>query len=246
MPDNRGVTRRVHVDSLQPGIVDLPEDQAHHLRDVLRLKAGDLVELFDSSRTASAKIVQCDASTLSVEVIDIADIAVATQITVASAIPKGDRADWMIEKLSELGVSRFIPLRTERSVVHPEGKGKLDRWERLAIESAKQSRRGGIMRIVPLQTLDGALASLEDSATRICLSTSADAAPMMNSMDRALRKVQLFIGPEGGWSPAELERMKTAGLTFASLTTTILRIETAAVAASAVVATYFAQGPASR
>ena len=81
--------------------------------------------------------------------------------TVAAAVPKGERADWMVEKLSELGCHAFVPLLAERSVVQPKGTGKRDRWLRLATESAKQCRRRGVMRIESPTTLDELLANDE-------------------------------------------------------------------------------------
>src|SRR5687767_15989799 len=77
--------------------------------------------------------------------------------TIAAAVPKGDRADWMVEKLSELGVEEFIPLASARSVVLPEGRNKRERWVRIATEAAKQSRRGGVMRVGELTPVAEAL-----------------------------------------------------------------------------------------
>ena len=147
MPIIRAVTRRIHVSGLSPGEIQLDESQAHHLRDVLRLKIGSSVELFDDAGSvAEAIVTQLDPAGVRVRFKAIRRQA-GGELIVASAVPKGDRADWMIEKLSELGVSLFIPLQTKRSVVHPTGSGKRDGWVRIATESAKQSRRAGVMQI---------------------------------------------------------------------------------------------------
>lgn len=140
---------RLHVKSIRPGSNPLDPSEAHHTRDVLRLNRGDEVELFDESgATARGTIEASDRSAVSVRIETINhDPTSRAPITVAAAVPKGERADWMIEKLSELGVDRFIPLETARSVVVPAGRNKLQRWNRIAIESAKQSRRRGVMRI---------------------------------------------------------------------------------------------------
>jgi 16S rRNA (uracil1498-N3)-methyltransferase len=149
------VTRRIHVLRLSSGEIALDKSQAHHLRDVLRLKIGSSIELFDDAgNVADAVVTQLDPTGVSVRVETIRQAQPGGELIVASAVPKGDRADWMIEKLSELGVSRFIPLQTERSVVHPTGSGKRDRWARIATESAKQSRRAGVMQIDDLTTVD--------------------------------------------------------------------------------------------
>jgi 16S rRNA (uracil1498-N3)-methyltransferase len=222
--------RRVHVPDLRPGVITPDPAQAHHLRSVLRLTAGEIVEAFDATgRTATAEVVTIELGvTLRIESITPPP-AVATVI-VAAAVPKGDRADWMIEKLSEVGAARFIPLRTARSVVHPEGRSKTERWERIAIESAKQCRRSGVLAISPLTDLRTLLPTL-DPPTTIFFSTRPDATRFQAPPGPA-RAATLLIGPEGDWSPDEEAAFVASGLTAASLGPTILRVETAAVFAA--------------
>lgn len=244
LPDNAAVTRRVHVAQIQSGEIRLDPRQAHHLRDVLRLKTGDRVSLFDSEgRSADAVIEQCDSELVILHITEVNPGQPCCELVVASALPKGDRADWMIEKLSELGVSRFIPLQTERSVVHPSGKNKLERWERIAIESAKQSRRAGVMRIDELTRLDVLLSAFTptpqntgESELTLVLSTVQETQPLILFADQfaGAARITLLIGPEGGWSEDELAHM--AHLTHVGLTGTILRIETAATLAAGMVA----------
>lgn len=219
--------RRVHVPQVAAGQVRLPADQSHHLRDVLRLGKGDAVELFDAAgRIGRGTIVQTSPDVM--VAIDAVEQAEPTaRVVVASAVPKGDRADWMIEKLSELGVATFVPLRTTRSVVHPEGTSKLDRWRRIAVESAKQCKRVGVMEIAPLASLEAVVRDTRP-ADGIFFST-AGAAPLQQAMNPTRRAATLFIGPEGGWTESEERAMRDAGLTPASLGPTILRVETAAV-----------------
>jgi 16S rRNA (uracil1498-N3)-methyltransferase len=155
-------------------------------------------------------------------------------LTIASAVPKGARADWMIEKLSELGVARFVPLMTQRSVVHPEGKNKIERWQRLAAESAKQSRRAGVMSIDPLTPVADVLKKFAGRAAY--LSTAAGALPPSSIFHPPSSSLTLLIGPEGGWSDDELAGFAARDLTALTLGATILRVETAAIAAAAVVA----------
>jgi len=226
------MTRRLHVRHLHVGNVQLPEAEAHHARDVLRMNELAIVELFDDAgQVARGKLSFDGQRGASVAVDAVHTPAVAPfQLTIAAAVPKGERADWMIEKLGELGVSRFIPLATERSVVLPGGTNKRQRWERLAIESAKQSRRAGIMRIDDLTPLESAMSS------GWYLSTNDDAASIGEMLgQKREQELRLFIGPEGGWTDAERTAFDAAGLTGVRLTDTILRIETAAVAAAAVV-----------
>jgi 16S rRNA (uracil1498-N3)-methyltransferase len=230
--------RRVHIDHvLSNGPVRLSADQAHHLRDVLRLKEGDPVEVFDDAGNAGeAAIEQCGADYVVLRVQKIRTIEPTRQIVIASAVPKGDRADWMIEKLSELGVHRFTPLMTARSVVHPKGASKRDRWLRLATESAKQSRRSGVMQIDELTSLENALAQIDFGYV---LTTESGARSMLDIPQSTIATRQspicLLIGPEGGWTDQELDLFRARNLTGVRLTETILRVETAAVAAAAVI-----------
>jgi len=223
--------RRVHLAKLSTGSIALPLAEAHHLRDVLRLEAGSPVELFDDDGNVATGIIRhVNSANVVVDVALIQQLgSTGKVVVVAAAVPKGDRADWMVEKLTELGVVRFVPLVTERSVVLPAGKNKIERWERIAIESAKQSRRAGVMEIASLTPLDQAIAEAKQG---IFLSTAEDAVPIPPVLGDS---VTLFIGPEGGWTDGEMARMKSAGFVGAELTSTILRVETAAVVAAGVV-----------
>jgi 16S rRNA (uracil1498-N3)-methyltransferase len=231
------VVRRIHVREVRVGEVTLDTSEAHHIRDVLRLDAGSVVELFDSAgRVADGVLTHIDSDSVRVTVQQLRDApANVPTLIVAAAVPKGDRADWMIEKLSELGVSRFIPLATARSVVLPGGKNKTERWQRIAIESAKQSRRAGVMEIAELTPLNDAVRQIKSGWY---LSTGPDTQSihdMLRSHSSSMPLV-LFIGPEGGWTDEEMKLFDIAGFTAVGLTATILRIETAAIAAAAVVA----------
>ena len=198
------------------------------------MNVGDVVELFTAAgQSAAGTIVELSSESVIVEVEQIQKTTTTFQLTIASAIPKGARADWMIEKLSELGVARFVPLITERSVVHPEGKNKLDRWQRLAEESAKQCRRPGVMQIAPLMPLPD---FLKNTMPIAYLSTAPDSQAMPAILSLASASLSLLIGPEGGWSDSEIALFKDRHLTPITLGGTILRIETAAIAAASVVA----------
>jgi 16S rRNA (uracil1498-N3)-methyltransferase len=245
-PDNRLVQRRIHVqDELAEGVLELDQSQAHHLRDVLRLSVGEAIEVFDDAgHVAEAKVEHCDARRVSVRVGQVRDTPDVRQVVIASAVPKGERADWMVEKLSELGVHRFVPLQTARSVVHPKGAAKLQRWRRIATESAKQSRRGGVMHIDELTSISAALELVcgsprrADAACALYLSTEPQAVPVLSVAPRIVAGpfVSLFIGPEGGWTDREIGQFNSRGLTGVKLTGTILRVETAAIAAAMVAA----------
>jgi 16S rRNA (uracil1498-N3)-methyltransferase len=235
------VARRIHVRQLQTDRpLALEPSEAHHARDVLRLTDGAPVEVFDDSGAVGRGVLILSGMQAFVRV--EADGLVPRQaggvsLVIAAAVPKGDRADWMVEKLSELGVTEFLPLAAARSVVLPEGRGKRDRWVRIAIEAAKQSRRVGVMRIAELTRVEDAIARAAGAGW--FLSTEEPhATPIADAFSRRPQGQCLtaFIGPEGGWTVQERERFAAAGATPVRLTSTVLRVETAAVTAAAVVA----------
>ena len=261
------MARRIHVRDLFAGEIPLDAAQAHHARHVLRLTDGTAVEAFDDAGgVAAGVLVLGPAGDVSVRVDRIdtpgaADwsAAAGVQLTVAAAVPKGDRADWMVEKLSELGAAAFVPLAAARSVVLPEGKNKRDRWVRIATEAAKQSRRAGVMRVGELTPLADALRAVAGSAgaagggaaaaTAWYLATEAHARPapvgdaVRDLTDRAA--LTAFVGPEGGWTDEERRRFEAAGARAVRLTTTVLRVETAAVAVAALVGSLALDAPRS-
>ncbi len=230
--------RRLHM----PGLADthvaarllLGDAEAHHARDVLRLEPSTEVELFDDAGTIVLGVIeQCDPGAVVVRVRSIREISrLPRSITIAAAIPKGDRADWMIEKLSEIGVTRFAPLIARRSVVVPAGQNKFGRWRRIATESAKQCRRTGVMEILPAMAVTEFLKSAPSAAIAV-LSTAPNLQPIQNWLSTvdASREIVLLVGPEGGWADEELDAF--AALPAVMLTETILRIETAAIVAAA-------------
>ena len=245
------MARRIHVASVRAGeTVSLDRAEAHHARDVLRLADGTPVEVFDDAGNIGHGLLTLVGSDAVVRVERVQPAGLSSDALrgcMAAAVPKGDRADWMIEKLSELGVEEFVPLAAARSVVLPEGKAKRDRWVRIATEAAKQSRRAGVMRITELTSLAAALRRASggdgpplDVPRRVWFLSTESEQPI--PIDQAIADlpagvaITAFVGPEGGWTAPEVEQFLAAGATAVRLTPTILRIETAAVTAAAVVA----------
>jgi 16S rRNA (uracil1498-N3)-methyltransferase len=227
------MSRRFHIPILAEGLVQLDQAQSRHLRNVLRLKAGEDVELFDSAgHTAPARVVALEPLVqLQVAAVHAPPTS-GPVLSVAAAVPKGARADWMIEKLSELGVHTFIPLETARTVVHPES-GKLARWERLARESAKQCHRADVLRLAEPSWLEQVLETWQNDAW--CLSTQGDSQPVFELAGSLNQPLLALVGPEGGWTDGELELMRQQPCRFVRLTPTVLRVETAAITIAAIV-----------
>lgn len=227
--------RRFFHDDLASGPrrIDLPPDEAKHARRVLRIERGDRVELFDGAGRIADGTVESATREVSIRVDAVREAARARPtIDVAVAMPKGDRAATLVEKLSELGADRLIPLSTKRSVVDP-GKGKLERFDRIALEAAKQCGRPWLMTIDRPTTIERVIANAGDAVGLIGDPDGVQELPIVGSGGHAAR-VLVLIGPEGGWTAEERAAASEAGFTAWRFAENVLRIETAAMAAVAI------------
>lgn len=214
--------RRVHVSRLTLGMYILEPDAAHYLLNVLRLVDGTDIEPFDSEGNRGRATIHV-SPVASLDVTEILPPCSLPSLTVASAVPKGDRADYLVEKLAELGVAAWIPLRTARSVVHPDGPSKFDRWNRIAQEATRQSHAPRVMRIGPLTPLP----SLDVKGAWFG-TTAPGCLPAVEAPPTRL----ILIGPEGGWTPEEESDLTSRCATPITLGQTILRTETATLVAA--------------
>lgn len=219
---------RYHCPSLQLGELQLPTVEAQHAVKVMRNLVGDVIEVFDGNGgLASAVITQIDRRNVTIRVTQVQQIPPASNcnIVVAAAPPRGDRTKWMVEKLTELGASQFIPLETARSVTYP-GQGKLSKLEATVIGACKQCRRLHALRICQPITL-GAL--LEDSDATLWLGhPEAGPAITLSESERVAKHV-ILIGPEGGFTDEEVAEIQSKNAKQLTWPDTILRIETAAM-----------------
>lgn len=202
------------------GSVDLDDDTEHHLRRVLRLRDGERVSVTDGAGRWVITAAVVDGSTIRLEPVSELSSSPepAAPLTVAAAIPKGDRLDWLVQKVTELGADRIVLLHAERSVVRwkPErAVTQLARLRRISDEACRQSRR--VWRV----EIAGPV-GVPDAISRFAVAEPGGRP--VNGSDRSIA-----IGPEGGWAPVELDLAADQ----VSLGPTILRTETAAVAATA-------------
>jgi 16S rRNA (uracil1498-N3)-methyltransferase len=149
-------------------------------------------------------------------------------LVVGSALPKGDRADFLVEKLTELGVTRFVPLVTARAVVQPKA-SVVEKFSRAVIEASKQCGRNRLMVIDPPQKWEEFVARADLPAARFVLHTEPGAARL-----EAVGACAVAVGPEGGFTSEEIDAATATGWRPASLGSRILRVETAALAAAAI------------
>jgi 16S rRNA (uracil1498-N3)-methyltransferase len=217
-------------DAASGGPATLTGDEARHLARVCRLGPGAVVELFDGqghATRARVVLVGKDHVDLAPLGTPLPDRAPPLSLTLATAVPKGDRFDWLVEKATELGVARLIPLITERSVVDPRV-GKLDRLRRSVIEACKQCGRNRIMVIdPPVRWVD--LTTVGAPDLRLFARPGGLAYPQWPRPTRG-QAVCLVIGPEGGFTDEELARARAEGWFPVGLGATLLRVETAAIA----------------
>lgn len=228
--------RRFKAETLDDAIVTLDEAQSRHAVTVLRLNPGETVTLFDGAgQEAVGEIVDARGDGMTVRIVS-RRIAKPTSggLTLVVATPKGERADWMVEKCAELGVRAIVPLLCERGHVTP-GDGKIRRWRRKADEAAKQSEQSVTMSVGEPATLSAMLQNKEQGALLFvadpCAESTIGAALRSASHDA---RSMIFIGPEGGFSDDELKTLCDAGANPVRLAESILRIETAAVAAASI------------
>jgi 16S rRNA (uracil1498-N3)-methyltransferase len=225
---------------LCPGFPDrgpavLPPGESRHLATVLRAAVGDEVRLVDGKgRRATARFAGMEAGVARVEVLAAEPAAAGsgpggTRIGLAAAIPKGSRADWMVEKCVEAGLDVFFPILTRRGVATAEGASKRARWERIAAETAKQCGRATLPELLEPRPLVEVLDLTAGWAVRVVADPGGEAAPA--SEGDAL----IFVGPEGGWAPEEREALKS--FPALKLGPHILRVETAATLGIAALAT---------
>ncbi|MCA9055068.1 MAG: 16S rRNA (uracil(1498)-N(3))-methyltransferase [Planctomycetaceae bacterium] len=217
----------------------LSADEAHHLRDVLRIPVGAEVELFDGrGGHARAEVVAAGKRGVDVQLSTSpeSDPYPAQEVWLVFAPPKADRLRWLVEKCTELGVDRLTPIITERAVVKP-GEGKLRKLEDAALQACKQCGRNRLPAIMTPQTWSEfwrqvAATDDNDGARWFIADRSGVPVPSALSADDRMRpgKIILLVGPEGGFTEPELQQAQAAGAQTLSLGTHILRIETAAVA----------------
>ena len=216
---------------LTPGPVVLQGAEAYHLAVVCRLRVGDAVCLFNGDgRQYPARVEEVGKRTVTLEVIAIERPAreLPFRQEVAAPLPKGDRAQFLLEKLTELGVTAFTPLRTARSVVHPR-EAKLDKLQRHVIEASKQCGRNVLLQVRPLVEW-GEYCHATDLPERRILAHPGGASQRGDVDNAPGRDTVLAIGPEGGFTDEEVSLARAAGWRVLDLGPRILRIETAAIA----------------
>ena len=215
------------------GTVTLADDQAHHVARVMRAKPGDQIVLFDGhGNEYQATIADVSKKNVSLTIDSSQSFEDPNQpeITVASALPKGDRQKFLIEKMVELGANRFVPIKTQRSVAEASEK-VIDRIEKQVIEASKQCRRSWLMKVDSQATIESLIAAFENfEGSRLVADPYASGHDSLTKAEPCV----IAVGPEGGFSDEESTLFANHNWQPVCFSPNVLRIETAAAAAVAI------------
>ncbi len=242
---------------VEPGTIqgewaEITGQPAHQIARVLRLRPGDTVELLDNSGfVCIARIERIARDAVGAEVLQRQrlDTEPTVRLDLYQALLKGQKMEWVLQKGTEIGVCRFVPLLSERCVSRPSTAdiaGRMDRWRAIVREAAEQSGRAVLPEVAGLESFERACATANGADLAVMAWEEERAASMGELLREALSRagrlrpgselrVAILIGPEGGFSRQEAETARSAGVRIAGLGPRILRAETAALVAATVV-----------
>jgi 16S rRNA (uracil1498-N3)-methyltransferase len=229
--------RRWIADEVSGNRAALTGDHADHLVRVLRARVGQEFDIAAGVTLRRGRIVSVAAGRVEFELGEEVSAVSVANVTLLLSVFKFDRMEWAIEKCTELGVTRIVPVIARRTDAHLAAASdkRTERWRRIALQAAEQSRRTTPPEVaVPLKLKDAvdlpgaAQILLAEAEQQVLLRDVLDSHPDQG-------EILLAIGPEGGWADDEVQLFKNAGWISASLGSTILRAETAAIAATAIV-----------
>jgi 16S rRNA (uracil1498-N3)-methyltransferase len=224
--------------------VELAEDTVRYLRTVLRLGRGDEILLFDGTGWEYRGVIdrlEGREGTARITARRHTPLEIPVRITLAQALPKGDKMEFIVQKATELGAARVIPFRSSRTIprrTEERAAKRLERWRRIAAEAAEQCGRGDVPEIALTVSYAEALGMARPGSVKILFwesETERSIRAVLKSEEaRSAREFFLVVGPEGGLSGEEAQMAREAGFLTASLGRLVLRVETAALAILAI------------
>lgn len=236
------MTVRLFVDpaTVAEGHAVLRGEALHYATRVMRLGVGDTMVLLDGLGEAhDVRITSVTRERLEADVVASRPVPEPpVPVTLYQALPKADKLEWILQKATELGASRIVPVVAQHSIAQVGAdklESKLERWRKIAREAAEQCERGRILAIEAPMPL--AAVRLHAGQHGLVLAERRHVRSLFDALmhGELAKELALFVGPEGGWAPAELEMLSEQGCEPVSLGPRILRTETAAVAALALV-----------
>ena len=227
--------RRWIADRVEDHHAYLLGQNAYHLFRVLRAQPGQQFDIAVNGVLRLGTIMHATAHEVEFHLGEEVESAALPEITVYLSVFKFDRMEWALEKLTELGVSRVVPVTATRTAQHlaKAADARVERWRKIAREAAQQARRIAPPEITSPARIDDSLKQGQECG--IVLSEIEGTLALKRALAGCRAPLALAFGPEGGWTTEELEQFNVAGWKSASLGSTILRAETAAIAAVAVV-----------
>ena len=235
--------RRIFIADLLKKNITITGADAHHLSRVMRSKIGDhIVVADDEGKVGEYAITGFTGDSIDLEL--IACIAENTEspvdIMLAQCLPKGDKLELITQKATELGINTIVPLVSDNCVVRYDGKkmkAKQDKWQKIANEAGKQCGRSCLPVVEAITPLKDWLQDIVSQNTAVCMCYENEEQIGIKEFLRQVTgaEIAVVIGPEGGFSLAEIEFAKSLGITSVSLGNRILRAETAAIAAMAII-----------
>jgi len=233
---------RFYCECITEPVTELAGTEGRHLVSVLRGRAGERVELFDGNGGSAEAVIEAVSKgkvRLRVERFEVLEPRRSGRIVIAVSVAKGERFDRLIGKCTELGVERIVPVIFERTVKLAKNPRAVERWHLVAAAAAKQCRRVFLPRIDGPTRIADAIGRLRvDYRDAVCIVGSlSEGAVSILDVEYGGRDVIAFVGPEGGLTEAEEQLLAEKGCRGVRLTDTVLRIETAAEAIAAILAT---------
>ena len=227
--------QKLFIDYTPENEVILDGEQARHIAKSLRMKKGDMLTVTDGSGNDFGCIIDSidrDSVTLKVCYKQASESEPTCAVTVYQGNPKGSKLEDVIQKCTELGAVKFVPVLTARSVSRPDEKSakkKTQRYRKIALEAAQQSGRGVVPEVGEMVNLKQALEN-DESEVKIAF-YEGGGKPLGEIVEKSAKSVSVYIGPEGGFEKSEVEMIENAGGVTATLGKRILRTQTAPVAA---------------
>ena len=214
-------------------------EQFHYLANVRRFNIGDIINIFDGlGNSFVAKIEKIEKKQISGKIISSKTFQLPNKkISLYTAIPQGERFDWLIEKASEIGVFKIVPVIYERSIVKDFSENKMERYRKISMAASSQSWRADIMQIENpvkfLEILD--ILKEQKKSLNILPYESEEENNIISLKTSNIKNINIFIGPEGGFDNKEVEIAMNNNFKIVTLGENILRTETAALVSSSIV-----------
>ena len=217
----------------------IDSEQFHYLTNVRRFNVGDTINIFDGlGNSFVAQIEKIEKKQISGKIISTKTFQqLNTKVSLYTAIPKGERFDWLVEKASEIGVFKIVPVIYERSVVKDFTKNKIERYRKISIAASSQSWRSDVMQIEnPTKFYDLLKFSKEQKDSLNILPYESEEQNKLISLNfSSINNVNIFIGPEGGFDTKEIEFAVNNNFKIVTLGKNILRVETAAIVSASII-----------